>query len=124
MLDQDSYSTGVCTAAADLSAKKYTAVKVIAAFTVSSVTVAGEAPYGILQNDPKINESATVRRIGITHAKAGAAVAAGAKIAVAADGRLITAVTGNTIIGTALSAAGAANVIFALDLLGQGATAP
>ncbi len=57
----------------------------------------------------------------IVEVEAGAAVVAGAKVASDAQGRAATAATGNVIMGTALTAAGAAGEVIDVLLSKQGA---
>lgn len=70
---------------------------------------AGEAGIGIIQNKPAANEGATIAISGVSKAVAGAVIAVNAEVTADANGKLVTATTGDYVIGTALVAAGAAN---------------
>lgn len=95
--------------ATDLSTHQFKFVKVSAAHTVALCGL-GERAIGVLQNMPdnaKI-KSAQVRQLNAgvsTKVKAGAAVAAGAKVASDANGYCITAAAGHEILGVAREAA-------------------
>jgi len=66
---------------------------------------------GVVQNEPKIGEFASVGYQGKSFVKAGAAITAGALIMTSTSGRAITVTSGsapaNMVIGRAWSAAGA-----------------
>lgn len=111
-------SLGTEVAAADLSAKQYYAV----VFGASGVALAGDglAVDGILQNTPASGEVCEVTFGGVSKAVAGAAITKGAAVASDANGKLITAVSGDYIVGRALRAAGAANEIIPVLLSSQG----
>lgn len=71
-------------------------------------TTAGELPYGVLQNKPQqVGDAATVGFDGISMVEAGGAVAIG-PVTVDATGRIVTATTGDPVLGVALRAATAA----------------
>jgi len=111
------FKTGICSAAADLSAKQFHAVKITAAFAVNLTSVAGESTFGVLQNTPTSGQAAEVMHTGVTKVVAGAAISAGADVMAGADGRVITAATaGSKIIGRALEAAVNANEIVSVYL--------
>jgi hypothetical protein len=114
--EQLGFRDGSCTAAVDLSTKQFYAVKITAANVVNLTTVAGEPCFGILQNTPTAGQPCDVQcGTGKTKAKAGAGVAAGARVMAGADGRIITAATtGSTCIGWAMEAALAANNLFTI----------
>lgn len=104
-------------AAADLSAKQYYGLRVTAAFGVDVSSGAGQACLGILQNKPTSGQPAEVMQSGISKAIAGAAVAAGAEVMVAADGRIITAATaGSNVIGICLDGCSNANEVISVAL--------
>jgi len=108
---------GICTAAADLSAQQFRAMRVTGDFQVNVANAAGQAVIGILQNKPTSGQSADVMMAGVSKAIAGAAIAAGAEVMAGADGRIITAATaGSNVIGIALNAAGNANEIISVAL--------
>jgi len=111
-------------AAADLSALQYTFVKLDANGNLIASTVAGEKVVGVLQNKPKLGETATVRPLGMSKVVASAAIAAGDYIAPAGAGgtaktasRLVAATgVASNVIGMALRAAAGAGVIVACDI--------
>lgn len=106
-------------AAADLSDYQFHAVKITAANTVGICTTDGEMAYGILQDTPSVaGQAASVAVRGTTKAIAGAVVTVGAQVMTDANGHLIDWTAGATKfpLGTALTAAAAAGVIFSVDL--------
>lgn len=110
-------------AAADLSALQYTFVKLDANGNVVACSAAGEKSIGVLQNKPKNGETAVVRPIGLSKVVASAAIAAGDFIATTAAGQAKTALrlvaaSGNAsnVMGMALRAAAAVNVIIPCDI--------
>jgi hypothetical protein len=112
-------SDGTRRAAADMSVKanyQYRAVVVDSTGRVARNTVSGGSVYGILQNDPGLNQAATVMIDGMTKMRAGAAVAVGAKVMSDTAGRAITATTGLQVLGTALVAAAAEGEIISVQL--------
>lgn len=117
------YDNGTNAAAADLSAKQYTFVKVTGARAVNSATALGERTYGVLQNKPLAGDPAVVRRVGVSLVKASAAIAAGAKVTTTATGLAVTAAATQHIVGTALEAATAANDLIEVDILPEGVQA-
>lgn len=103
-------------AGADLSlvaANQYKAVKLTTPGVVLG-SVAGEATIGILQNLPKLGDPAKVGFSGVSKVRATATITKGAALTVRADGGVGPAATGNFVIGTALEAAVANDVISAL----------
>ena len=103
------------TAGADLSAKKYHGVKLGSNDGEVVIAVAGDAEF-ILMNSPQAGEAAECAMIGggaLAHS--GAAVAKGAEVASDANGKIITAVAGNKVIGIALEAASAADRYFEIE---------
>lgn len=103
------------TAAADLSAKQFYAVKITAARAVNLASTGGEGIYGILQNKPPSGEAADVGLIGVTKAIAGGTIAAGDLLMTDTAGKLITATSTNHAVGQALEAA-VANQIFTMAI--------
>jgi hypothetical protein len=99
------------TAAADLSAGQFLAVKITAARAVNLASTGGEAIYGILQNKPTAGQAADVGIFGISKARAGAAITAGAYLMTDTSARLITVVTTSHRVAQALEAATAADQI-------------
>lgn len=101
-------------AGADLSALQHTGVKVNA--SGQAVTTAnGDDIIGVLQNKPTSGQAATIVTSGVSMMKAGASVTAGDAAAVDANGEVITATTGDAIIGTVLET-GAVNELVAVHL--------
>lgn len=106
--EQKGFSVGTQLATASLTTAQFVAVKLDSAAGVIICSASGEKIFGILQDKPAAGAVCEVCTLGVTKAKAGAVVAAGALIMTNASGRVITAATtGSTIIGWALSAAGA-----------------
>lgn len=124
------------TAAADLSAKQYFAVKVDSNGK-AALAGAGEFTAGILQNKPASGQAADVAWGGISKAIAGGNITAGATVAADANGKLVdaaeavTSVSGDAqnnvalvasnVIGIALAGASSGDV-FAVLLTRTGAT--
>ena len=106
-------------AGADLSAAQYKAVK----FDVNGNIVlagAGEDALGILQDDPANGQVGTVKVYGVSKAIAGAAVARGAQVTPDAQGRVVAAAMGNTVIGKTLAAATGANEVIPVLVINGG----
>lgn len=78
---------------------------------------------GVLQNDPKLGESGTIKHSDVSKAIAGAAISKGALVTTDAAGRFVTATTGQNVCGRARSAAGGSGEQFAL-LVNPGRLAP
>lgn len=95
----------------DLSAKQYLCMKLSAADTVDTTAAITDPAVGVLQNDPvgtaAVPQDAVIADQGTTKVIAGAAIAAGAKVAPMANGKVQTAVSTQHPLGQALSAAGA-----------------
>lgn len=105
-------------AAADLSANQYYFVELSAAQTVNVCNAITDVAIGVLQNDPNAaGAAATVAIEGTTKVVAGAAIAAGAKVAPTAAGKAQTAVTTQFPRGIALEAAGADGDVIEILLL-------
>jgi hypothetical protein len=107
-------------AGADLSAKQYT-------FVTSdgdevTTTGAGEAATGVLWNDPESGRAASVVRGGEPMVYAGAAIAVGAEIASDADGKAVTAVSTDVILGVARTAATAEDELVTITFYGPSQT--
>lgn len=105
---------------ADLSASQFCAVKLVNASGTAQAAVAtqNDRTIGVLQNDPDAQgRAATVAVNGVTKAKAGAAITAGAALTVDNTGRVITVASSTEFeIGIALKSAGAANEIIPILL--------
>jgi hypothetical protein len=92
---------------------KFRAVKFSAEETVTPVTAATDVPVGIAQFDVSAAELAKgkgvlVRGYGASEMEASAAIAVGALVAMTTNGRAVTAVATNRVIGVCEEAAGAA----------------
>jgi hypothetical protein len=96
-------------AAADLTSKQFTVVKLDSNGAAANAG-AGEAGIGILQNNPNTGQPATVQIDGISKAKAGGSITAGAALAANAAGLLVAATTGNYIVGFAKTGAASGDV--------------
>lgn len=107
-------------AGADLSASQFAPVKLGA--NVNEVVLAGanEEAIGILQNTPTAGKAASVRLAGTSKVKASAAIAKGAAVVAAANGKVVTAgVQPQNILGLALEAAAADGDIIEMVLRPQ-----
>jgi hypothetical protein len=99
------------TAAADLSAKQFYAVKLTGSRQVNLVAASTDTIYGILQNKPKSGDAAEVVFAGICKAQASnASITAGDLLMVNSSGQVLTRTSGNTIVGQCIET-GAANQI-------------
>ena len=90
--------------AAGQTLTKFRAVKFSAAETVTPVTaitdrIAGFAQFSVSAAELLKGKGATVRVDGQTEAEASGAIALGASVSIAADGRVKTAATGERIVG-------------------------
>lgn len=103
---------------ADLSAEgagQYRAVK----RTATGFALCGAADVdflGVLQDDPKLGESGTIKVGQATKAHAGAAIAITDELTTDSTGRFIAATTGNVVVGRPLEAAAAAGDLFAMEI--------
>jgi hypothetical protein len=103
---------------ADLSANQFYPVKLNASGQAILCTAITDIVYGVIQNKPKnTTEGATVALSGVTKCVAGAAIAAGARVAPLANGKAKTAGVGDRAFGIARTAAGADLDIFSVELL-------
>jgi hypothetical protein len=96
-------------AAADLSQFQYTAVRISAARRVNVASDVNASSYvGVLQNNPRLGEAATVGYFGKTKMVAGGALATvGALISMNSSGRAAAVASGGIVIGQLLEAAAA-----------------
>lgn len=94
----------VFAANADLSANQFYAVK-LGSNGKLALCGAGEAAMGILQDKPVADGFGTVMTVGVTKAKAGGTIAAGAMVMSNAAGKMVTATGTNAVVGLAMSAA-------------------
>lgn len=107
-------------AGGDLSAGQYRFVELASDAQVDVVSAAGGDAVGVLQNDPSAaGRVATVAVMGVTKLVAGAAVAAGDKLQAGADGRALTAASGDVVLGRALTAAAQAGDVIECLLVSQ-----
>lgn len=100
-------------AAQNMEGKKFAAVKVSDVRTFD-LCGAGEECIGILQNEVIAGEAGRVVINGVTFAVASGVIAAGAKVAAAADGQIKTADEGASVIGVAIETAAAAGDIITI----------
>ena len=102
------------TAAVDLSAAQYKAVKLVAARSVNLANTGGEAIYGILQNDPIAGQAADIGIFGVSAALIGSAgCAAGDLLMTDTTGALVTKTSTNTVVAIALEAGASGAIISA-----------
>lgn len=99
--------------AADLSATSnlFKAVKLDTNGNIVAIAAITDLPFGILQDTAVSGRAVPVAVGGIVKCKAGAAIAAGAPVAVKADGTLQTAATTQYVLGTARYAAASGDVV-------------
>lgn len=102
-------------AAADYSAKQYHIMKVVTAGTATIASAATDFLVGVLQNEPKANEGAEVSLIsggGTCKVIAGGSISVGDALTADSNGQAVaTTTTGNYLIGRALEAADAGDII-------------
>lgn len=98
------------TAAADLSAHQYRAMRLSAANTVNTTSESGARVFGVLQNKPLASEAAEVRVYGMSKAIAGAAVTAGNRVQTNATGFFINATSGLNVAGDAVTGASSGGI--------------
>lgn len=104
-------------AAADLSGAQYCFVKLDSNGKAALLTAATDKPLGVLQNQPIAGKEATILVEGGTKVKASAAIAIGASIgSTTSNTGAVTLVQGTDltkyVVGTAVTAASAANELF------------
>lgn len=120
-------------AGSDLSSSQYKAVKIDADGN-AVLAGAGEFAVGILVDDPKLGQTATIQVANVSKAVAGAAFQAGALLTPNATGQLVEAtaatadtttgvITGNKVLALALQDAGAAGQIVPVVIIHAGLTA-
>ncbi len=105
-------------AGADLSTKQFYVVKLNSS---GQIVLAGdgEAAYGILQDKPASAAVGAVAVAGQSLAVLGGTVAAGAKVASNASGQVVTATTGEYVIGTCTEG-GAVNEVRSIEIENMG----
>lgn len=99
----------------DLTDKEFYAAKRTANGGVT-LAGAGERVDGVISEGKAAGLHSSFKTGNQVKAIAGAAVAVGAKVASNASGKFITAVAGNEVFGTAISAAAAANDLFTIEI--------
>lgn len=107
-------------AGVDLSGSQYRFVQNSGGVNSILPSAAGDAE-GVIQNNPSLNDAATVAIGGTTKLVAGGAIPAGSKLTTAADGRAVVAGAGNRVLAQHVEAGAAvAGQIFTAMLLLQG----
>jgi len=100
----------------DLSDYQYCPMEMNSDEEIILASDAGDFMLGVLQNAPDdAGETALVALEGITIAKGGASIDAGAKVQVGAGGTFITQTTG-ALAGIAVTSCGGANQYFSLKI--------
>lgn len=102
----------------DLSAAQYLFGELDLAGNVDVADTLGVDAIGVIYTNPVSGEAVQIAYAGVAKVKASAAIAVGAKVAAAADGRAVTAGSGHHVLGRALVAAGAADEVIPV-LLGS-----
>jgi len=104
-------------AESDLSASQYCFVTVNSNGRVA-LTNTGTASDGVLQNKPSAQgQAAAVGISGVSKVTAGAAINAGAFVAVGSSGRAVPVTSGAKVVGRALAAASGAGAIIPCILI-------
>lgn len=108
----------------DLSANQFYCMKIHAADSVDICSAAADLCIGILQNDPKANQPASVRTYGWSKAVSdgsGTAIAAGDWVGSNAAGKIVKKATADdATIGIALDASAANGTVIGVFVLGPG----
>jgi hypothetical protein len=103
---------------ADMSAKRYHIVRLVAGSGCNIASLATtSAIAGVLINDPKSTETAAIAYSGIGKVTAGGAVTDNVFITTDSSGRATAAGSGDMVIGRALQAAGATGEIITALLM-------
>jgi len=110
---------GQAVASEDLTGKLYF-LGVQAGETVGVNTTAGGAANVVIHTDSPSGIAVRTVFKGITKAVAGAAIAADADLASDAAGKVVTAGTGDVVVGKAITAAGEANEVITINFFGDG----
>lgn len=100
-------------AAMDLTANRYKAVKLASDTSVTAITAATDIPIGILNNKARIGELCDVTLVNGDESflmLAAGTITRGSLVYLAADGRAVAAATGNRAIGRALTNAVAGDI--------------
>lgn len=103
-------------AGADLSAKQYLLVRLASTAKTVLVAAAATAAFiGVLQNDPKSGEAASVVCAGLTKSIAGGAISPGDLVTANSTGQCVATTTANNkVVGKAVTAATTAGDHFEL----------
>lgn len=106
-------------AAADLSSKQYTFVKLDSDGKVAAAAAATDIPIGVLQNAPTAGQEAEVLVVGGTKVVAGAAIGEGALVGTSSTGKAVALVAGTDttkyVVGTLLTESAAdGNIVTAV----------
>jgi len=110
-------------ASGDLSAAQYKFVKINSSGELAVCSVAGEEADGVLQDKPAAQGRAGAMAIGgQTKILLGGTIAKGAKVTTDAQGRAVTAATGNVELGTCVEG-GAVGIIGSI-IFDRGRTVP
>ncbi|MAX51295.1 MAG: hypothetical protein CMH22_04900 [Methylophaga sp.] len=88
--------------------------------TVGVNTTAGGAANVVIHTDSPSGIAVRTVFKGITKAVAGAAIAADADLASDAAGKVVTAATGDVVVGKAITAAGEENEVITINFFGDG----
>lgn len=114
------YTTETIEAAGDLSAKQYHFGVINSSGQIAAVSVAGAAADGVILNAPAAQGRATtVAKVGRVKVVAAGNINAGANVASDNAGKAVTASSTNIILGKALEAA-AANQVITIDFIQGG----
>lgn len=114
------YTTETIEAAGDLSAKQYHFGVINSSGQIAAVGVKGAAADGVILNNPAAQGRATtVAKVGRVKVVAAGTITAGANVASDNAGKAIAAGTGDIILGKALEAA-AANQVITIDFIQGG----
>jgi len=114
------YTTETIEAAGDLSAKKYHFGVINSSGQIAAVSVAGAAADGVILDDPAAQGRATtVAKVGRVKVVAAGVINAGANVASDNTGKAVAAATTNIILGKALEAA-VANQVITIDFIQGG----
>ena len=106
-------------AAADLSSKQYTFVKLDSSGQAAAASGATDIPIGVLQNAPTAGQEAEVLVVGGTKIVAGAAIGEGALVGTSSAGKAVALVAGTDttkyVVGTLLTESAAdGNIVTAV----------
>jgi len=103
----------------DLSDYQYCPVSINSGEEVVLASDAGDFMIGVLQNAPSAaGRACRVAQDGITKAKGGAVIAAGALVQVGAGGKFVTQTTG-VFVGMAMTPCGAEDELFSLKIMSE-----